>query len=106
MALDPAIVLYEFSANRTIFVGKTIRGRRSILLLVRGGFGSGTLKPGYFDDDDVFTPMDPGLELTTRGILEAPTGTGMKFGIELSGSTTPSLDVFVLADSFQLSDET
>ena len=106
MAQDPAIVVFEYSEDRTIFIGTTVRGRSSILLMAKGDFGGGDLKPGYLDLGGQFRAMSNAIELDADGQLEVPTGTGMQFAVVLIGSTNPDLKIFVLADSFQLSGET
>lgn len=100
MPLQPKIKWVTLTADGVTTIGTKKGGIGTALVLASGNFGGGTLTGGYLDDTGTFQPSVGGV--TAAVGLELPAGTGVEVAVQLSGSTSPSLKLGLVADGMDL----
>lgn len=70
-----------------------VHHERTCTVIVRGGFGSGTLAWQVRADDGTYVPS--GQTLTAAGIMQLVVSRDMECRLNLSGATTPSISAGV-----------
>lgn len=100
MAQDPAIRWLTLTVDGETTLGLKIRTRGTVLVVASGSFGGGSLSGGYLDDTGTFQTFGIAA-LTADGVLELPAGGGMTLVLDLDSSTTPTIKIGYVADTFE-----
>lgn len=100
MANNPDIVWKPITADGQTTLGSKIRGTANVVVLVYGGFGTGTLTFGYIGADGAFKPMASVTALTAAGERLIEVGKGVTLAVSLASSTAPTITVGTVADDW------
>jgi len=74
-----------------------------LTILLNGDFGGGTLRFGYKDQDNTYRDFAEGASLTAATEASLAMANGVVLMAELTGSTSPDLNIGIGADFFTAS---
>lgn len=87
------------TANGQINLGRKHKDGE-LVVLVKGTFGGGTLNFGYEDKNNAYTVFSSGTPVTAPIEVSIQMANGVEVMVELTGATTPDIDVGISADFF------
>lgn len=87
------------TADGTITLGMKHKDG-NVVILARGSFGGGSLTFGYEDQSGAFSPFASGTALTASGEETIALAPDIVLMAELTGSTTPSIELVAAAEWF------